>query len=200
MNRASLDRGFGRCIVLRKYGTSLKKYANRTQVGDGFRVGRGRRGTGSPPIGTARRLRLMACLPPAPPMIATPAPPRPAPQDRIVLPAAAAGPGPASARPPKFRLLDRDGIAAAGEILTQGAWRRGRGVGGGEGSCTRARRCVGWAGPSSLPCLALPSASPTPPRPPPPPLPTRRPRRRGAGEQADPHQHARPGGRARRSA
>ena len=33
MNRASLDRGFGRCIVLRKYGTSLKKYANRTQVG-----------------------------------------------------------------------------------------------------------------------------------------------------------------------
>lgn len=32
MNRASLDRGFGRCIVLRKYGTSLKKYANRTQV------------------------------------------------------------------------------------------------------------------------------------------------------------------------
>lgn len=69
MNRASLDRGFGRCIVLRKYGTSLKKYANRTQ-------------------------------------------------DRIVLPAAAT---PASAtRPTKFRILDRDGIAAAGEVLTQG--------------------------------------------------------------------------------
>jgi hypothetical protein len=33
MNKASLDRGFGRCIVLRKYGTSLKKYPNRTQVG-----------------------------------------------------------------------------------------------------------------------------------------------------------------------
>lgn len=33
MNKASLDRGFGRCLVLRKYGTSLKKYANRTQVG-----------------------------------------------------------------------------------------------------------------------------------------------------------------------
>jgi DNA-directed RNA polymerase III subunit RPC2 len=31
MNKASLDRGFGRCVVLRKYGTSLKKYANRTQ-------------------------------------------------------------------------------------------------------------------------------------------------------------------------
>ncbi|KAL4423845.1 hypothetical protein ABPG75_001146 [Micractinium tetrahymenae] len=70
MNRASLDRGFGRCIVLRKYGTSLKKYANRTQ-------------------------------------------------DRIVLPAAAAAPNPAQ-RPAKFRLLDRDGIAAAGEVLTQG--------------------------------------------------------------------------------
>lgn len=31
MNKASLDRGFGRCIVLRKYGTHLKKYSNRTQ-------------------------------------------------------------------------------------------------------------------------------------------------------------------------
>lgn len=31
MNKASLDRGFGRCVVLRKYGTHLKKYANRTQ-------------------------------------------------------------------------------------------------------------------------------------------------------------------------
>jgi hypothetical protein len=25
MNKASLDRGFGRCIVLKKYGVSLKK-------------------------------------------------------------------------------------------------------------------------------------------------------------------------------
>eukprot|EP00877_Chromochloris_zofingiensis_P003786 jgi/Chrzof1/13408/Cz07g31260.t1 len=31
MNKASLDRGFGRCIVLKKYGTVLRKYANRTQ-------------------------------------------------------------------------------------------------------------------------------------------------------------------------
>ncbi|KAL4539453.1 hypothetical protein Ndes2437B_g02173 [Nannochloris sp. 'desiccata'] len=31
MNKASLDRGFGRCVVLRKYGTHLRKYANRTQ-------------------------------------------------------------------------------------------------------------------------------------------------------------------------
>ena len=30
MNKASLDRGFGRCIVLRKYGTKVKKYLNRT--------------------------------------------------------------------------------------------------------------------------------------------------------------------------
>ena len=30
MNGASLDRGFGRCIVLRKYGTQIKKYSNRT--------------------------------------------------------------------------------------------------------------------------------------------------------------------------
>ena len=30
MNRSSLDRGFGRCIVLRKYGVQVKKYANRT--------------------------------------------------------------------------------------------------------------------------------------------------------------------------
>lgn len=39
MNRASLDRGFGRCIVLRKMGTSLKKYANRTQVRTAVGVG-----------------------------------------------------------------------------------------------------------------------------------------------------------------
>lgn len=31
MNRSSLDRGFGRCIVLRKYGTVLKKHQNRSQ-------------------------------------------------------------------------------------------------------------------------------------------------------------------------
>lgn len=31
MNKASLDRGFGRCIVIRRYATSLRKYANRTQ-------------------------------------------------------------------------------------------------------------------------------------------------------------------------
>jgi len=30
MNKASLDRGFGRCIVLKKYSASLRKYANRT--------------------------------------------------------------------------------------------------------------------------------------------------------------------------
>jgi DNA-directed RNA polymerase III subunit RPC2 len=28
LNRASLDRGFGRCIVMRKYSANLKKYAN----------------------------------------------------------------------------------------------------------------------------------------------------------------------------
>ena len=31
MNKASLDRGFGRCIVLRKYGTTLKRYPNRAE-------------------------------------------------------------------------------------------------------------------------------------------------------------------------
>jgi DNA-directed RNA polymerase III subunit RPC2 len=30
MNRASLDRGFGRCIVLKKSQAILRKYANRT--------------------------------------------------------------------------------------------------------------------------------------------------------------------------
>lgn len=29
LNKASLDRGFMRCIVMRKYGTTIKKYANR---------------------------------------------------------------------------------------------------------------------------------------------------------------------------
>jgi DNA-directed RNA polymerase III subunit RPC2 len=31
MNRASLDRGFGRCIVIKKSQAVLRKYANRTQ-------------------------------------------------------------------------------------------------------------------------------------------------------------------------
>ena len=31
MNKSSLDRGFGRCIVLRKYGATMKKYMNRTK-------------------------------------------------------------------------------------------------------------------------------------------------------------------------
>ena len=31
VNRASLDRGFGRCQVSRKYSATMKKYANRTQ-------------------------------------------------------------------------------------------------------------------------------------------------------------------------
>ena len=30
MNRAALDRGFGRCVVLRKYAAQIKKYSNRT--------------------------------------------------------------------------------------------------------------------------------------------------------------------------
>jgi hypothetical protein len=30
MNKYSLDRGFGRCIVLKKFGVSLRKYPNRT--------------------------------------------------------------------------------------------------------------------------------------------------------------------------
>lgn len=31
MNKSSLDRGFGRCIVMKKYSASIKKYMNRTQ-------------------------------------------------------------------------------------------------------------------------------------------------------------------------
>jgi DNA-directed RNA polymerase III subunit RPC2 len=31
MNRASLDRGFGRCIVLKKYGAVLRRYPNRAR-------------------------------------------------------------------------------------------------------------------------------------------------------------------------
>jgi DNA-directed RNA polymerase III subunit RPC2 len=31
LNKASLDRGFGRCMVLRKHQTSLKRYPNGTQ-------------------------------------------------------------------------------------------------------------------------------------------------------------------------
>ncbi len=30
LNKASLDRGFGRCMVLRKYATVVKKYPNST--------------------------------------------------------------------------------------------------------------------------------------------------------------------------
>ena len=30
MNKASLDKGFGRCVVLRKFATNFKRYANRT--------------------------------------------------------------------------------------------------------------------------------------------------------------------------
>lgn len=125
MNRASLDRGFGRCIVLRKYGTSLKKYANRTQV----RLDHAAcpLHLGCPqclPAGGSQQLyaplfvlshfvtmkinqSAWACT------FATSSC-----QDRIVLPAAAAGGG--AARPGKFRILDRDGIAAAGEVLSQG--------------------------------------------------------------------------------
>jgi DNA-directed RNA polymerase III subunit RPC2 len=29
LNKASLDRGFGRCLVMRRYSAALKKYANR---------------------------------------------------------------------------------------------------------------------------------------------------------------------------
>ena len=30
LNKASIDRGFGRCMVLKKYQTSIRKYANGT--------------------------------------------------------------------------------------------------------------------------------------------------------------------------
>ena len=30
LNKASVDRGFGRCQVMRKMGTTLKKYLNET--------------------------------------------------------------------------------------------------------------------------------------------------------------------------
>lgn len=157
MNRASLDRGFGRCIVLRKYGTSLKKYANRTQV----RPTKGTSGRGAAHGAALSCVAVLGCrlaqvlwaarwldgmekqqsssihisyfmyyfilhtsfihaLAVGDPILklnglAAAA----APQDRIVLPAVAASPNPAQ-RPAKFRLLDRDGIAAAGEVLTQG--------------------------------------------------------------------------------
>ncbi|KAL6782341.1 RPC2 [Auxenochlorella protothecoides x Auxenochlorella symbiontica] len=76
MNKASLDRGFGRCVVMRKYATTLKKYGNRTQ-------------------------------------------------DRITRPAEAAAPAGASTTTPtrpggRFSVLDADGIAGAGRVLTQG--------------------------------------------------------------------------------
>lgn len=31
LNKASVDRGYGRCIVLRKYSTTIRRYANQTQ-------------------------------------------------------------------------------------------------------------------------------------------------------------------------
>jgi hypothetical protein len=47
MNKYSLDRGFGRCIVLKKYGTNLRKYVNgvhgaRKRGGKGGGAPRGR--------------------------------------------------------------------------------------------------------------------------------------------------------------
>jgi DNA-directed RNA polymerase III subunit RPC2 len=30
LNRGSMDRGFGRCIVVKKFSTSIKKYINNT--------------------------------------------------------------------------------------------------------------------------------------------------------------------------
>ncbi len=122
MNRASLDRGFGRCIVLRKYGTSLKKYANRTQVRPAllhFAEWLPGHCVGAPHgVCVAAHCRLQGGQP------ATVCPSRPSScQDRIVLPAAATAAGASAARPGKFRILDRDGIAAAGEVLTQGGWQ-----------------------------------------------------------------------------
>ncbi|GFR49601.1 hypothetical protein Agub_g11671, partial [Astrephomene gubernaculifera] len=68
MNKYSLDRGFGRCIVLKKYGVSLRKYANRSS-------------------------------------------------DRIVAPLPLPG---QKAVAPRFRLLDRDGIASVGDYILPG--------------------------------------------------------------------------------
>jgi len=68
MNKASLDRGFGRCIVLKKYGATLRKYANRTT-------------------------------------------------DRIVTPLPLPG---QKAPPARYRLLDRDGLAAVGDYIAPG--------------------------------------------------------------------------------
>ncbi|KAG1669071.1 hypothetical protein FOA52_003989 [Chlamydomonas sp. UWO 241] len=68
MNKSSLDRGFGRCIVIKKYGVSLRKYANRTM-------------------------------------------------DRIVAPVPLPGQKTVA---PKFRLLDRDGIASVGDFISPG--------------------------------------------------------------------------------
>jgi hypothetical protein len=47
INKASLDRGFGRCIVIKKYNAVLRKYANRTQdrvVGPPLQPGQARPG------------------------------------------------------------------------------------------------------------------------------------------------------------
>ncbi|KAG2492788.1 hypothetical protein HYH03_008949 [Edaphochlamys debaryana] len=68
MNKYSLDRGFGRCIVLKKYGINLKKYANRAS-------------------------------------------------DRIVAPLPMPGQKTVA---PRFRLLDRDGIACVGDYILPG--------------------------------------------------------------------------------
>ncbi|GAX73919.1 hypothetical protein CEUSTIGMA_g1369.t1 [Chlamydomonas eustigma] len=68
MNKYSLDRGFGRCIVTKKYGVSLRKYGNRTFD------------------------RIVA--------------PNPAPGQKTVA--------------PRFRLLDKDGIASVGDFILPG--------------------------------------------------------------------------------
>lgn len=58
MNRASLDRGFGRCIVLKKSQAVLRKYPNRTQdrvvapaPGGGWGLGEMRQGSGFRVVG-----------------------------------------------------------------------------------------------------------------------------------------------------
>ncbi|KXZ53350.1 hypothetical protein GPECTOR_7g1245 [Gonium pectorale] len=77
MNKYSLDRGFGRCIVLKKYGVSLKKYEGASGAN-----------------GYANRA-----------------------SDRIVAPLPLPG---QKAVAPRFRLLDRDGIACVGDYILPG--------------------------------------------------------------------------------
>lgn len=81
-----------------------------------------------------------------------------APQDRIVLPAMAAAPNPAQ-RPAKFRLLDRDGIAAAGEVLTQGGTAARLAA---SGCRQRASRCSPGPRCVAMPRRFSPSAEPLP--------------------------------------